>query len=72
MGVGARKVSPSGIFYCVKEALGVGVVAHAQGPLAHGTLFAVGSESSLAVSLGGEGVEMGSHLWTGGGAGQWV
>lgn len=45
------------------EALGVGVVAHAQGPLAHGTLFAMGFEGSLAVRLGGEGIEVGAHLW---------
>lgn len=64
MSVGARKVSASGIFYCAKKALGVGVGAHPQGPLAHGTLFPVGFECSLAISLGGEGIEMGAHLWT--------
>lgn len=50
----------------------MGVVAHPQGALAHSTLFAVGFESSPAVSLGGEGVEMGSHLWMEGGVDQWV
>lgn len=58
-------MSPSGIFYCAKKALGVGVVAHPQGPLAHGMLLLVGSECSLAISLSGEGIEMGTHLWMG-------
>ena len=42
----------------------MGVVAHPQGPLAHGTLFPVGFEGSLAIGLGGEGCEMGAHLQT--------
>lgn len=49
------------------EALRVGVVARPQGALAHGTLFPVGSERSLPIGLRGEGVEMGTHLWTEGG-----
>lgn len=52
------------IFYCIRQALRVGVVAHPQGPLAHGTLFPVGFEGSLAIGLSGEGREMGAHLWT--------
>ena len=42
----------------------MGVVAHPQGSLAHSTLFPVGFEGSLAMGLGGEGIEMGAHLWT--------
>lgn len=34
--------------------LGVGVVAHPQGALAHGILFPVGLKSSLAIGLSGE------------------
>lgn len=47
-----------------QKALGVGVVAHPQGPLAHSTLFPVSFERSLAIVLGGEGIQMGAHLWT--------
>lgn len=57
-------MSPSGTFYGDKKALGVGVVPHPQGPLAHSTLLPVGFECSLAISLRGEGVEVGAHLWT--------
>lgn len=42
----------------------MGVVAHPQGPLAHSTLLPVGFECSLAISLRGEGIEVGAHLWT--------
>ena len=52
------------IFYPVRQALGVGVVAHPQGPLAYGALFPVGFEGSLAIGLSGEGREMGPHLQT--------
>lgn len=72
MRVGARKVSPSGIFYCVWETSGVGVVAHPQGPLAHGPLLPVGFQSILTIGLGGKGVEVGAHLWMGGTVSQWV
>ena len=41
----------------------MGVVAHPQGSLAHRMLLLVGFECSLAISLGGEGIEMGTHLW---------
>lgn len=59
-------MSPSGTFCCQEgsEALRVGVVARPQGALAHGALFPVGSECSLPIGLRGEGVEMGTHLWT--------
>lgn len=70
MGAGARKASPLGVFYCVKKGLRVSVAAHPQGPLAHRTLFLVGSDCSLAISLGGEGVKMGAHLWLEGSTGQ--
>lgn len=52
------------IFYRVRQALGVGVVAHPQGPLAYSALFPVGFEGSLAIGLGGEGRKMGAHLRT--------
>lgn len=41
----------------------MGVVAHPQGPPAHGTLLPEGFESSLAIGLGGEGIEVRAHLW---------
>lgn len=43
----------------------MGVVAHPQGPLAHGPLLPVGFQSVLAIGLGGEGVQVGAHLWMG-------
>lgn len=55
-----RRVLPE--FSTAEAALGVGVVAHPQGPLAHGILFALGFESSLAIGLGGEGIEVRAHL----------
>lgn len=67
---GARKVSASGVFHRVKKALGVGVVAHPQGPLAHRVFFLVGFDCSLTVRLGEESIKMGGHLWLEGRAGQ--
>lgn len=48
----------------------MGVVAHPQGSLAHGILFPLGFERSLAVGLAGEGVELRAHLRMEGRAGQ--
>lgn len=45
------------------------VVAQTQGPLAHCVFFPVGFECSLAVSLGGERIKMGSHLQAEGNSG---
>lgn len=44
--------------------LGVGIVAHPQGALAHGIFFPAGLKSSLAIGLRGECSKMGTHLWT--------
>lgn len=44
--------------------LGVGIVAHPQGALAHGIFFPLGLKSSLAIGLRGECSKMGTHLWT--------